>query len=223
MTCGQRIKEERQKRHMSQEDLAERLEVSRQAVSKWEADTARPTREKRDQLSELLELPPEFWTAPAEEEAGQRRWKIIAAILAAALCLTWILGLALWPRQERTAPVEETALPDSAELFPPALSLEQRRDFDFGNWPLGEYSLDSAPLLKDPQWIRTTAAGWAISTVEMGSRPWRWSGPTPGRRAERPFIISTSSTPTPTRPETATGRSCFAWRRAWTRAASPGG
>ena len=158
MTCGQRIKEERQKRHMSQEDLAERLEVSRQAVSKWEADTARPTREKREQLSELLGLSPDIWTAPPPpEQKALGRWKIAAAVLAVALCLTWILGLVLWPWQaERFAAAEEVSSEEApvSEDLPLTLPLQQRRDFDFGNWPLGEYSLDNAPLLKDPEWIQ---------------------------------------------------------------------
>ena len=44
MTCGERIKQEREKRKLSQEDLAEQMEVSRQAVSKWESGQSRPTK-----------------------------------------------------------------------------------------------------------------------------------------------------------------------------------
>ena len=57
MTCGERIRQEREKRRMSQEDLAERMEVSRQAVSKWESDQSRPTKEKLEKLSVLFDLP----------------------------------------------------------------------------------------------------------------------------------------------------------------------
>lgn len=38
MTLGQRIQEHRLRLELSQEALGERLGVSRQAVSKWEAD-----------------------------------------------------------------------------------------------------------------------------------------------------------------------------------------
>lgn len=42
MTLGERIQKERTARGLSQEALGERVGVSRQAVSKWEADKAIP-------------------------------------------------------------------------------------------------------------------------------------------------------------------------------------
>lgn len=44
MTYGERIRQGREKRGMTQEQLAESLDVSRQAVSKWEMDLSRPAR-----------------------------------------------------------------------------------------------------------------------------------------------------------------------------------
>ncbi|WP_238903559.1 helix-turn-helix transcriptional regulator [Clostridium sp. YIM B02506] len=38
MTLGKRIQELRKQNNFSQEQLAEKLEVSRQAISKWELD-----------------------------------------------------------------------------------------------------------------------------------------------------------------------------------------
>lgn len=46
MTLGERIQEHRKKAGLSQEALAERLGVSRQAVSKWEMDAAQPELDK---------------------------------------------------------------------------------------------------------------------------------------------------------------------------------
>ena len=46
MTTGQRIYEARKKAGMTQEELADRLGVSRQAVSKWESDAAYPETDK---------------------------------------------------------------------------------------------------------------------------------------------------------------------------------
>ena len=46
MTMGQRIAEQRKKLGISQEGLGEKLEVSRQAVSKWESDGAIPDVDK---------------------------------------------------------------------------------------------------------------------------------------------------------------------------------
>ena len=42
MTLGEKIKLQRKKHDMSQRDMAERLFVSRQAVSKWEHGVALP-------------------------------------------------------------------------------------------------------------------------------------------------------------------------------------
>ena len=46
MTLGQRIYQLRTKMHLSQGDLADKLEVSRQSVSKWETDASVPELDK---------------------------------------------------------------------------------------------------------------------------------------------------------------------------------
>ena len=56
MTLGNRITSLRIKNHMSQGDLAERLNVSRQSVSKWETDTSVPDLDKLIALSNLFEV-----------------------------------------------------------------------------------------------------------------------------------------------------------------------
>lgn len=54
MTTGQKIYSLRKARGMSQEDLAHRTGVSRQAVSKWENDTAAPTNDNLVTLAEFF-------------------------------------------------------------------------------------------------------------------------------------------------------------------------
>ena len=56
MTLGQRIQEGRMRLGLSQEALGEKLGVSRQAVSKWEADAAVPDTDKLIALSKLFGL-----------------------------------------------------------------------------------------------------------------------------------------------------------------------
>ncbi len=56
MTLGQRIQEYRLRLELSQEALGERLGVSCQAVSKWEADAAVPDTDKLIALSKLFGL-----------------------------------------------------------------------------------------------------------------------------------------------------------------------
>ena len=54
MTLGQRIQEHRTRLGLSQEGLGEKLGVSRQAVSRWEADGAVPDTDKLIALSKLF-------------------------------------------------------------------------------------------------------------------------------------------------------------------------
>lgn len=78
MTIGQRIAECRKKQGLSQEALGERLGLSRQAVSKWEADAALPEIDKLISLSRMfgvtvgwllgVEEPPACEQEPLTEE-----------------------------------------------------------------------------------------------------------------------------------------------------------
>ena len=56
LTLGQRIAAERKKSGLSQESLGDRLGVSRQAISKWEADAAIPEIDKLIALSRLFSV-----------------------------------------------------------------------------------------------------------------------------------------------------------------------
>lgn len=54
MRLDQKIADLRKKNNLSQEDLAEEMNVSRQAVSKWESDQSIPDIEKIVNLLEFL-------------------------------------------------------------------------------------------------------------------------------------------------------------------------
>lgn len=56
MTLGQKIKDARSKALLTQEELAEKLIVSRQAVSKWESDKGMPDISNIKALSKLLNV-----------------------------------------------------------------------------------------------------------------------------------------------------------------------
>ena len=56
MTLGARIAQQRSLHKMSQGDLAEALDVSRQAVSKWETDASVPELEKLLKMSEAFQI-----------------------------------------------------------------------------------------------------------------------------------------------------------------------
>ena len=60
MSIGERISELRTKRKLSQYQLAKALEVSRQAVSKWENDTAEPDTLNLIHLADVLDSDIEY-------------------------------------------------------------------------------------------------------------------------------------------------------------------
>lgn len=105
MALGEEIRELRKTKGLSQEALAERLNISRQAVSKWENDLALPSAENLRELSRLFEIPPERLTKTPPEKAAftentavsekilhpNRIWKAIALIASfTALLLTGV-------------------------------------------------------------------------------------------------------------------------------------
>ena len=56
MDWREEIRRRREERHLSQEELAEAVGVSRQAVSKWESGAAQPTGANRRALLQALDL-----------------------------------------------------------------------------------------------------------------------------------------------------------------------
>lgn len=60
MTFGERLYQLRKEKNLSQEELAERLAVSRQSISRWENGTASPDFEKTVRLSEIFETTTDY-------------------------------------------------------------------------------------------------------------------------------------------------------------------
>ena len=56
MSLGQRLLELRKKKNLSQEEVAEKLDVSRQTISKWETDQSTPDFDKIIPLCELYAI-----------------------------------------------------------------------------------------------------------------------------------------------------------------------
>ena len=104
MTTGEKIAALRRENNMSQEALGEKLGLSRQAVSKWEADQAVPTMDNLMELSKLFGVsvdtllrPDAELTSRTEETADKpeesrpavpRKWKIAAIAAAGLLCVS---------------------------------------------------------------------------------------------------------------------------------------
>jgi len=94
MTLGEKLQKLRAGRGLSQDALAEALEVSRQAVSKWERDEAMPETEKVVRISEFFQVSTDYllkdtWdTLPAEEKA--KPWDLSAWFREQGYLLGWI-------------------------------------------------------------------------------------------------------------------------------------
>ncbi len=56
MSLGQRLFELRKLKHLSQEEVAEKLNVTRQTISKWETDQSSPELDKIIPICELFEI-----------------------------------------------------------------------------------------------------------------------------------------------------------------------
>ena len=68
MTLGQRLLKARKETGLSQEELAEQLGVSRQAVSKWENDSGYPEMEKMIRLSQIYQVSLDYLVGNEQEQ-----------------------------------------------------------------------------------------------------------------------------------------------------------
>lgn len=71
MTLGQRIQRGRKEAGLSQEELAEQLGVSRQAVSRWENDNGYPEMEKIIRLSQIYQVSLDYLVGNEQEKSGE--------------------------------------------------------------------------------------------------------------------------------------------------------
>ena len=91
MTLADRIQQLRKQRGISQEELADRVGVSRQAVSKWESEQSVPDMDKIILISDYFEVTTDYLLkgiepappAPADQEkkADGRIFAIVASVL----------------------------------------------------------------------------------------------------------------------------------------------
>lgn len=105
MTIGNRIRTLRKQLNYSQEYIAEQLDVSRQAVSKWEKDLSSPDTDNIIQLAKLLNSTVEYiasgkkeyfddnYTKNSKNKLSKKHKKIIILSMITVLFLTIILGV----------------------------------------------------------------------------------------------------------------------------------
>lgn len=117
MTIGEKIQDLRRRSGMSQDTLAEKLEVSRQAVSKWERDEALPEMDNIVKLCQLFDVSTDYllldqptvpipprnrknpWGQRLERMLRKHGYKAGYALIAwgAVLCLIGLLAILFLP------------------------------------------------------------------------------------------------------------------------------
>lgn len=127
MNMKKGLREIRLERGISQEDLAELVNVSRQTVSKWENGTVSPSADNLSQLSRALGVPVDAllggdWTPPEPQVVempvprprNERLWALVWALVLAAGVM--IGALLFWERGEE--PITEPEM--QSEVIDPA-------------------------------------------------------------------------------------------------------
>ena len=108
MTFGEQIKYAREKKNLSQEELAVKLGVSRQAVSKWENDSSIPHGMNRDMLLQILELDS---FEPETQPNKNLNTGLIGFLIAGLIFLVLIIGLLVTQIPERKRAEPESISP----------------------------------------------------------------------------------------------------------------
>lgn len=95
MTFGNKLKKLRQDNNLTQDELAEKIYVTRTAISKWETDKGYPSIDSLKQLSDLFQISIDELISDADienkrllDEVRSRKfyWYAVACLAAATLC-----------------------------------------------------------------------------------------------------------------------------------------
>ena len=70
MSLGNKLASTRRAKNLTQEQLAEKLDVTRQAVSRWESDAAYPETDKIVRMAQILEVSCDYLLQDGVDEKG---------------------------------------------------------------------------------------------------------------------------------------------------------
>lgn len=105
---------------LSQEQLAEQLNVSRQAISKWESGTAVPEREKLITISNYFGVSVDYLLKDDEEDKAkaivsvmEEKPRMIAGII---ICIAGIIAMVIWGLLSIFSPKASDQISDSSMI-----------------------------------------------------------------------------------------------------------
>jgi len=93
MNMADRIQYLRKQKYFSQEELADKMGVSRQAVSKWESEQSTPDLEKIITMSELFEVTTDYILKGIEPISTTNKKTIYSLYLGFAVIVATIAGI----------------------------------------------------------------------------------------------------------------------------------
>ena len=191
MNMADRILELRKKKGISQEELADKIGVSRQAVSKWESDTSYPEPEKIILLSDFFQVTTDYLLKGEEQkqQKSQTEVLIFAAVGTALNAVGLIIAVIIW--MEERSPVSVAAglilmvfgcmifaighFSSPAPQDGPGCSRSAKRKTVTWFWMINIWLLSLMPLSCIFNFIQGILGGhwWAISPIpELGNFLW---------------------------------------------------
>ncbi len=93
---SEKLYELRKKSGLSQEQLAEKLDVSRQAVSKWESGSAMPESEKLIAISEYFSVTVDYLLKDGEAPQEKAEKTVKSSYAGAIVCVIGAACLIIW-------------------------------------------------------------------------------------------------------------------------------
>ena len=130
MNFAEKMIELRKQQNLSQQDLADRLGVSRQAISRWETGAVQPLADSVKSLAQVFQVSTDYLLnddlddptplhppqpAPPQEKPKSarkhRKWLLALAAAAAVLALVTALGTAYYLQWKERQPVSMYDLP----------------------------------------------------------------------------------------------------------------
>ena len=84
MSLGNKLAEARRAKNLTREQRAERLDVTRQAVSRWESDAAYPETDKIVRMAQILEVSCDYLLQDGVDEKGTPVKSPVTRLLAQA-------------------------------------------------------------------------------------------------------------------------------------------
>ncbi|MCH5275080.1 MAG: helix-turn-helix transcriptional regulator [Lachnospiraceae bacterium] len=172
MTLGEQIKQAREEKNLSQEALAEHMGVSRQAVSKWENDTAIPQGANRELLSQVLDLE----IIKEDAEAPGRRVILWSGWIAAVILLVLFVGVVMRFRMYRAEQSERER--NTITEYEEKLMMDQSADSEAGDFNSKLPELLSVRFYDSNQNEVTDEALW-YNAAKIDSILIQWSGSSP--------------------------------------------